>query len=140
MSLFPNLEDHPIRGTMADEAGEAVTKAQTIATILYQRDTLSLRSSEIEGLISVDPKSFVRLPWKEVEGVGISRLAVQLGLAKSRSTSLLSSHAHLTLTSLSMAPSLSPMSAQPRPCGPSYPSRARPTLTRYQDSISRVSC
>lgn len=71
----------------ADESGEAVTKAKMIASVLYQRETRSLRSREIEGLVSVDPKSFIRLHWKEVKGVTISKLAVQLGLAKSRSKS-----------------------------------------------------
>lgn len=77
------------------DLGEAVTRAQNIASVLYKRETRSLRSSEVADLVPVDPGSFKRLAWADIKGKPISKIAVELNLAKSRSTPIVPTHRHL---------------------------------------------
>ena len=68
--------------------GEGVEKAQLLASILYNPDIKSLRSSTILPLLENGGGGPVRrLKWSEIEGFTISKFAVVHGLCKSRGKS-----------------------------------------------------
>lgn len=69
-------------------AGEGVTRAKAVASVLFRSDVRSIRSAEVVDLVPSDPEHFKRVRWADVKGVTMSKLAVTLGLAKSRSMSL----------------------------------------------------
>ena len=65
--------------------GEGVEKAQLLASILYNPDIKSLRSSTILPLLENGGEGPVRrLKWSEIEGLTLSKFAVVHGLCKSR--------------------------------------------------------
>lgn len=72
---------------LSDVTGSAVARAKEIATVLYERETRSLRSTEVVDLIPIDPEHFKRVSWSDIKGKPISKIAVELKLARSRSES-----------------------------------------------------